>query len=121
MASAIIKGRAPSVQNVTISSGSTASSVFDLRNAEYVGFLITSTALSSTAFTFAVATSSDATFYPLWLGDSTTTQVVIGVTTNAAKAYVVNVTPNIVAPWSWGKLICSSTEGAARTIKVCVS
>lgn len=120
MGSVTAKGRAPSAQTVTISSGSTASSIFDLRNAEYFG-LITSTALSSTAFTVAVATSSDATFYPLYLGDSTATQVVLGVTTNAARAYVVNVTPNIVAPWSWAKLICSSTEGAARTLKVCIS
>lgn len=102
--------RVPETKTITFSSGSSGSSVADIRNAEHLG-IITSTAFGSSQVTFRVGSSSG-TLYDLY---ASSTQVVLTVSTNSARAYEVDMSRPVFAPWSWLQIVGNSTSDAART------
>lgn len=99
-------------QTVTFTSGSTVSSIADIRKRDSVGFM-TSTAFGSSQVTFRVgpSSSSDATFYDLYDG---ATQASMVVSTAAARACVASNNPNLFAPWPFLQVVGNSTADSAR-------
>lgn len=112
---------APYSQTVTITSGTTANPVSDaadIQRAEYIGIL-GATAFSSTVISLQVSptSSSEGTWYDLYQANGS--KVVVTVSTNEARAYAVDTTPNLLAPWSFVRIVSGSTgETTTRTLTI---
>lgn len=104
-------------QTLTFTSGTTQSPVSDagkVDGAEYVG-LVGSTAFGSTSMSFQVgaSSSSDASWYDVYVGS---TQLTLVVSTNSARFYLVDVPQQAFALHRWMRLVSGSTgEAAGRT------
>ena len=96
--------------SVTVPAAGTTSDGLFIAGASLIG-LITPSALDSTGLTFEVSTDGS-TWYPLY--DRNGTQVSLSVTTGAAYS----LDPEWLAPWEWIRIVCGTTETAARTFQL---
>lgn len=104
--------KAPRSYTVTIAASGTTSDVIPVGDYVIAG-VVTPAALTSTAITFTACGTKDGTFMPVY--DSDGNQVSLTVAASRAVG-LSSAEADAMAPWQWVKLVCGSTEAAARTI-----
>ena len=104
----------PATRTVVVASGGTTSGAFYIGDHAMVG-VQTPSALTSTAITFLASTEKDGTYTAVV--DSSDAPVSLAVAASEAIG-LSGAELDALAPWTWLKLVCGSTEAAERTFIV---
>lgn len=103
----------PEKRTVTIAASGTTSAA--VHKGDYIlGAIQTPAALDSTAITFQSSSAQDGTFTPVHLQDGNAVSIVVA--TSRTNAITGEDADAIAAAGPWIKVVCGSSESAARTL-----
>ena len=98
---------------ITVASGATVSSEFDIEGAEVVGLELPA-AFTSTLISFQVRSYNNPTSQTLYDDLNNLISLIVA---QGHSYSLVNIAAALM-PWRYAKLVCGSAEGAARTINI---